>query len=124
MENPRRPPPSAEGRFAKTPFAHVLLYIREHGLDGSLSIDGPANGPMAGEHFFVFQQGALTQAWLASGLDRFGDLLVDLKLVAAANRADAEVILSAQQGLVGDVFLEMGLIDEETIPRVLREQKP
>lgn len=121
-DSARRPPPSAEGRFGKTPFAHVLLYIREHKLNGSLSIDGPANGPMAGEHFFVFEQGALAQAWLASGLDRFGDLLVELKLVAAANRADAEVILSAEQALVGDVFTEMGLIEAETVPRVLKEQ--
>ncbi len=122
VEKTRRPAPSAEGKFAKTPFAHVLLYIREHQLSGSLAIDGPANGPMAGEHFFVFEHGALAQTWIATGVDRLGDLLVDLKLVAAAHRADAEVILAAEQALVGEVFVEMGLVQPDTIPRVLREQ--
>ncbi len=122
MDKPRRPPPSAEGRFGKTPFAHVLLYVREHALSGTLSVDGPAGGPMAGEHFFVFERGELAQSWIATGIDRLGDLLVEMKLVAASSRRDAEVLLAAAPQLVGDAFVEMGVADHDAIARALREQ--
>jgi curved DNA-binding protein CbpA len=117
-----RPNPSAEGRFGKTPFAHVLLYIREHALSGTLSIDGPAGGGLAGEHFFAFENGSLAQSWIATGVDRLGDLLVEMKVVPNAARKDAEVVHHATKQLIGDVFVEMGLCDAAAIARGLVEQ--
>jgi curved DNA-binding protein CbpA len=117
-----RPHPSAEGRFGKTPFAHVLLYIREHALSGTLSIDGPAGGGLAGEHFFAFENGSLAQSWIATGVDRLGDLLVEMKVVPNAARKDAEVVHHATKQIIGDVFLEMGLCDAAAIARGLVEQ--
>lgn len=122
MTSPSRPHPTAEGRFGKTPFAHVLLYIRERALSGTLSVDGPAGGPLAGEHFFVFEQGALAQSWLATGLDKLGDLLVESKRMTAAARKDADVLLQSTQQLAGEVFIEMGICDERTIIETLVEQ--
>ncbi|MBL8685707.1 MAG: DnaJ domain-containing protein [Myxococcales bacterium] len=122
MTSPSRPHPTAEGRFGKTPFAHVLLYIRERALSGTLSVDGPAGGPLAGEHFFVFEQGALAQSWLATGLDKLGDVLVESKHMPAAARKDADVLLQSTQQLAGEVFVEMGLCDERAIIEALVEQ--
>jgi curved DNA-binding protein CbpA len=117
-----RPHPSAEGRFGKTPFAHVLLYIREHGLSGTLSIDGPAGGALAGEHFFVFENGSLAQTWIATGVDRLGDVLVETKVISNAARKDAEVVHHATKQIIGDVFVEMNLCDAAAIARGLAEQ--
>lgn len=122
MASASRPHPSAEGRFGKTPFAHVLLYIREHALSGTLSIDGPVGGALAGEHFFVFEQGSLAQSWIATGVDRLGDVLVDGKVITSAARKDAEVVHHATKQLIGDVFVEMGLCDVGAISRGLAEQ--
>jgi curved DNA-binding protein CbpA len=117
-----RPHPSAEGRFGKTPFAHVLLYIREHGLSGTLSIDGPGGGALAGEHFFVFENGSLAQSWIATGIDRLGDILVETKVIPNAARKDAEVVHNATKQLIGEVFVEMNLCDAAAIARGLAEQ--
>ncbi len=122
MASASRPHPSAEGRFGKTPFGHVLLYIREHALSGTLSIDGPAGGALAGEHFFSFETGSLAQSWVATGVDRLGDLLVELKVITSAARKDAEVVHHATKQLIGDVFVEMGLCDNAAIARALAEQ--
>ncbi|MFO0563745.1 MAG: DnaJ domain-containing protein [Polyangiales bacterium] len=122
MASASRPHPSAEGRFGKTPFAHVLLYIREHGLSGTLSIDGPAGGALAGEHFFVFENGSLAQTWIATGIDRLGDILVETKVIPNAARKDAEVVHNATKQLIGDVFVEMNLCDAAAIARGLAEQ--
>lgn len=122
MTRPSRPHPSAEGRFGKTPFAHVLLYIREHALSGTLAVDGPTSGPLAGEHFFVFERGSLAQSWIATGLDRLGDILLERKLINAQGRRDADVILAAAPQLTGDVYREMGLVDHDAIVRSLVEQ--
>jgi curved DNA-binding protein CbpA len=117
-----RPAPTAEGRFAKTPFAHVLLYIREHALSGTLSIDGPAEGKLAGEHLFVFARGSLVKTWIATGIDRLGDLLVEMKVLTDAARKDAEVIHNATGQRIGEVFVEMNLCDAASIARGLAEQ--
>jgi curved DNA-binding protein CbpA len=122
MDSEQRPHPSAEGTFDKTPFAHVLLYIRERALDGTLSIDGPADGPLAGEHFFVFERGALAQSWIASGIDRIGDLLCEGGTIPESKIQDAEVVLAAAPQLVGELYLEMELIEPDAIPTALREQ--
>ncbi len=122
MDSQQRPQPSAEGSFDKTPFAHVLLYIRERALDGTLAIDGPADGPLAGEHFFVFEKGALAQSWIATGLDRIGDLLCESGTVPEAKIQDAEVVLAAAPQLVGELYVEMGLVDPDTVSAALYEQ--
>jgi curved DNA-binding protein CbpA len=122
VTRPSRPHPSAEGRFGKTPFAHVLLYIREHALSGTLAVDGPTSGPLAGEHFFVFERGSLAQSWIATGLDRLGDILLERKLINAQGRRDADVILAAAPQLTGDVYREMGLVDQDAIVHSLVEQ--
>jgi curved DNA-binding protein CbpA len=122
VTSPSRPHPTAEGRFGKTPFAHVLLYIREHSLNGTLSVDGPAGGPLAGEHFFIFEQGALAQSWIATGVDKLGDLLVENKRVANAERKDVDTVLQSSKQLVGEIFVEMGLCDERTIVETLAQQ--
>lgn len=100
----------------------MLLYIREHALNGTLSIDGPPGGALAGEHFFAFERGALTQAWIATGVDRLGDLLVESKVIPNAARKDAEVVHQATRQLMGEIFVEMGLCDASAIARALTEQ--
>lgn len=100
----------------------MLLYIREHALNGTLSIDGPPGGALAGEHFFAFERGALTQAWIATGVDRLGDLLVESKVIPNAARKDAEVVHQATRQLMGEIFVEMGLCDASAIVRALTEQ--
>ncbi len=43
-----RPQPSAEGQLSRTPFAHVLLYMRERRLTGTLSVQAPETTPEIG----------------------------------------------------------------------------
>ena len=62
-----RPAPSAEGSLAKTPFAHVLLYVRDRQLDGTIAIQAASELPeLNGESLLTFEKGALTQMYLGS----------------------------------------------------------
>ena len=45
------PPPTAEGLLAKTPLAHVLVYVMERRMTGSLELRRPDGG--AGTVVFV-----------------------------------------------------------------------
>src|SRR5579863_5134157 len=74
-----RPAPTAEGTFAKTPFAHVLLYTREHGLTGTLAVQG--EGPaldLRGETLVAVEEGKLTAVRLPSRSDPIGSVLVEM----------------------------------------------
>lgn len=50
---PPRPDPLAQGTLARTPFAHVLVYIWEKRLTGTLAVQSPG-----GEDLVVFEEGA------------------------------------------------------------------
>lgn len=50
---PPRPDPLAQGSLARTPFAHVLVYIWEKRLTGTLAVQSPG-----GEDLVVFEEGA------------------------------------------------------------------
>ncbi|MDP3275428.1 MAG: DnaJ domain-containing protein [Deltaproteobacteria bacterium] len=117
-----RPTPTAEGRFARTPLAHLLVYIREHALSGSLAIEGPSIGNLAGEHLFVFEDGQLTAAHVATGLARFGELAVQLQWLASSELLDAEAMLTAAPQPIGALLTEMGVLTDAQVQTLLHMQ--
>ena len=51
--------PSAHGSLAKTPFAHLLLYLQARQLSGTLAIWPEAGAPKAGQERILFERGEL-----------------------------------------------------------------
>src|SRR4051812_39703857 len=112
-----RPTPTAEGAFAKTPCAHVLLYIRKRALKGTLMV---LSG--VGKAMFAFGKGLLSQARLktidlagGSTPDSLGEVLVDLRVVAAEAVQASVVRISRGDGLQGQILVENGDCDARAI---------
>ena len=74
MSTASLPEPLAEGDLGRTPFAHLLLYVRQHALTGSLVIWDPSVGEERPKQDRIrFESGAPVRGRLlesASRLDR------------------------------------------------------
>lgn len=70
--------PSASGSLERTPLSHVLLYVLDRGLGGTLVLTEPSAGaddePV--EHFVYFRRGIPTKAHTASRVAALGSMLV------------------------------------------------
>jgi tetratricopeptide (TPR) repeat protein len=118
-----RPTPTAEGTLARTPFAHVLMYLRERKLSGTLAIQCPLSaGDLGGECLLAFEQGQLAQIKLPRVLDPLGAVLREMGAITDDQLHESLARLAAREGLQGDILVAMGACDAATIERGLRAQ--
>ncbi len=118
-----RPAPTAEGQLSKTPFAHVLLYMRERKLSGTLSVQAPAALPdVGGESLLAFESGALAQVRLPTVVDPLGFVLREMGLIDDAALNESLARLARREGLQGEILRKMKVCDEATIEAGLRSQ--
>ncbi|MEI8254627.1 MAG: hypothetical protein WCJ30_03050 [Deltaproteobacteria bacterium] len=118
-----RPAPTAEGQLSKTPFAHVLLYMRERELSGTLSIEARASIPeVGGESLLAFDRGALAQMRLPIVVDPLGFVLREMGLIDEAALNDSLGRLARREGLQGEILRKLNACDDAAIENGLREQ--
>lgn len=118
-----RPSPTAEGNLSRTPFAHVLLYIRERKLTGTLAVHCTAEvSDLIGESLLTFEHGELTQVRLPRVLDPLGVLLHEHGRIHAEQLEESRIRLAAREGLQGEILVAMGACDHATIEWGLRLQ--
>ena len=112
-----RPAPSASGNFAKTPFAHVVLHIRERGLTGTLAVQ-LTDTDLAGESLLAFERGAIAQVRLPQVVDPLGVILHELNVIDAHQLEESLLRMAAGQGLQGEILVAMGACTPDVIKRV------
>jgi tetratricopeptide (TPR) repeat protein len=117
MSADRRPKPLAEGNFKKTPFAHILVYLYEKELDGSLEIHSSTDVVTV----FV-REGTPAKVRSSIKGKGLGHLLHDLKLVTEDQLRAAQHQMTRQGGLMGEILVRMGAVDAAGMIRGLREQ--
>jgi tetratricopeptide (TPR) repeat protein len=119
-----RPAAMAEGNLAKTPFAHVLLYVRERRLTGTLAVQAPADAPheLDGESLLRLDRGALAQVRLPRVLDPLGFVMRELGLISDEALHESLARLAAGEGLQGDILRALGACDAAAVERGLRTQ--
>ena len=71
--------PTARGTLGVTPLAHVLVYMLDHALTGSIVFREPGEI----DHVLYFQLGAVSKVQIARPTSRIGDELVGSGLVTA-----------------------------------------
>jgi hypothetical protein len=103
-------PPTAEGDLQKTPLPHLLVYMADRRLTGSLWLQEPSGA----EHVVRFEWGAPVHAVAPDGYAMFGELLVDSAIVSQKVVDHA----LAMKGLLGDVLILTGHADGETLERM------
>ena len=117
-----RPAPSANGTLAKTPLVHLLLYVLDKKLSGSLELAAP-DGRAAS---VVLVGGQPAKVRTIEPALRLGRVLADLGLIAEEplTRALAELAKPRASGprLLGEVLVAQGALDAVRLRRGLHEQ--
>jgi len=108
---------TATGSFAKTPFAHVLVYLHTRELSGTLEIrDGEQQ-----DHVY-FQKGCPAKVRSSEPVEPLGRVLLDMGLVDEDSYNQSLQALAQGQGLQGQILMSMGAINMPALIRGLKEQ--
>src|SRR4051812_24419249 len=112
------PPPTAQGTLAKTPFPHLLLYVLERQLTGSIELTAPS-----GERATVLVlEGFPSKARTTESVAYLGDVMVDHGLLTKEQLSPTLERLTAEKHLHGIIMKELGLIDDAKLLEGLRLQ--
>lgn len=105
------PPPTAEGLLAKTPLAHVLVYVMERRMTGSLELRRPDGG--AGT--VVFVEGIPQKARTSDGVATLGAILVEHRVITPEQAAQSIEQRFSTGVLQGQILVTMGVIGHDTL---------
>jgi curved DNA-binding protein CbpA len=109
---------TAEGNLQATPFGHLLVYLLDRGLTGSLVLQETSGD----KHAIWFETGAPAKVKTARPVTYLGQVLVEQRAITR------EVYERTLQGalrerrLHGEVLLETGAVDARRLRDALREQ--
>jgi DnaJ-domain-containing protein 1 len=109
---------TATGNLQATPFGHLLVYLLDRGLTGTLVLEEPSGD----KHAIWFDAGAPAKVKTATPVTYLGQVLVEQRAITR------EVYERTLQGalrervLHGQVLLETGAIELRTLKDALREQ--
>lgn len=118
IEEPARPAPAAEGTFAKTPFVHLLVYVLDQRLTGTVTFYPPEEL----SHDVYFEQGVPAKIRTGAMIWPLDRVLVNLRLVDEAKLNEALVEISKTKMLLGRHLVARGLCGREDVLRALRLQ--
>jgi len=110
--------PTATGTLQATPFGHLLVYLLDRGLTGSLVLEEPKGD----KHAIWFETGAPAKVKTATAVTYLGQILVEQRAITR------EVYERTLQGalherrLHGQVLLATGAIEVKVLRDALREQ--
>ncbi len=117
-ETPPSLAPSARGTLASTPLVHVLVYMFDHAVTGSVELSEPDGI----RHRIYFRRGAPVKVRVGRLVSPLGELLVADGLVDADGAA-AAVEESKRLGLrLGEFFVSEGVLTRAELGRALEAQ--
>ncbi len=105
---PPLPPPSAKGTLATTPMVHVLVYMLDHSLTGSVLFQEPGNI----EHVMYFRRGAPAKVCAGRMVAPLGEELTSAGLISG-DRATESLEAAKRLGVLFGEYL----VGERTISR-------
>ncbi len=107
----------AKGNFSQTPFSHILVYLLEKKLNGTLEIRTNDS-----EITVYFRKGTPAKVRSTIPCRNLGNVLQQLKLITddQLNACDEEI--AENGGLQSDVLLRLGVIDTPDLVKGLKQQ--
>jgi curved DNA-binding protein CbpA len=112
-----RPEPIAEGTFTKTPFSHILIYLMERKLMGTLEVVG------AKDNVTVYFREGMPAKVKSSVKDKgLGQILLDLGQITLDQLRMCQQEMNARGGFAGEILLQQGVIEATGLIRGLRSQ--
>lgn len=106
-----------EGHLDEVPIYDVLMAVQRSQATGRLTIQ-----EAAGENHMYFMRGQPVGVELAEMLHPLGQLLLELGRINGAAYVKAQRLISEAQRLPGQVFKELGVLDESSLKEVLSIQ--
>lgn len=117
-----RPAPTANGTLAKTPLVHLLLYVLDKKLSGTLDLRTPDKRSAS----VVFVAGQPGKVRTSEPVAYLGRVLLELGFLTEeqVTRSLAELAKQKASGsrLHGDLLLGQGIIDQAKLSKGLNEQ--
>ncbi len=110
--------PTARGTLGATPLAHVLVYMLDHALTGSIVFREPDDL----SHILHFQLGAVSKAQIARPSSRIGDELVAGGLVSRATINEAVDGARRLGVLLGEYLVGHDLVARAALSKALEAQ--
>jgi HD-GYP domain-containing protein (c-di-GMP phosphodiesterase class II) len=110
--------PTARGTLGATPLAHVLVYMLDHALTGSIVFREPDD--LA--HILHFQLGAVSKVQIARPSSRIGDELVAAGLVSRATINEAVDGARRLGVLLGEYLVGHDLVARGALSKALEAQ--
>jgi curved DNA-binding protein CbpA len=122
-QSANRPTPTANGKLAKTPFVHLLLYALEKKLDGTIELVAPDRRCAT----VVFARGEPTKVRTSEAVAYLGEVLQDLGYIDRARLDQSLAALSKQKAaggerLHGALLVATGAIQSGQLRAGLAEQ--
>jgi curved DNA-binding protein CbpA len=113
--------PTAEGSLEKTPFVHLLVYVADRMLSGSMVLTEP-NRPEGGEHTIYFFQGSASKVRTGEPIAHLGRVLFELGFITEKDLNLSLMELADGGELHGEVLVRRGTIDRSKLMRALAAQ--
>ena len=117
MTTAAKPEPKAQGSFSKTPFSHILVYLVDRSMSGTLVVKDDHN-----EVIVYFQDGTPAKVKTTVPGRTLGIVLRKLGMVPEQSLKQAEETAVQTADLLGRVLIANGAIDAPSLIRGLRQQ--
>jgi hypothetical protein len=97
---------TARGTLGKTPLAHLLVYVLDHSLTGTLVITPLDGGAI--QHGVYFELGSAVRAWIPPGVAPLGAMLVECGYLGQEQLGDPSLFLASDNEPVLEAELVRG----------------
>ncbi len=114
--------PTAEGTLAKTPFPHLLVYMADRALTGTVVLTTPRDGEPAAMNGICFREGAPSKVRVADAVHHLGRVLLELGLIDDDGLNASLATLAETKMLHGELLVRTGRIDKAGLVAGLRAQ--
>jgi len=122
MQNPAPaalPEPVARGTLAGRPLAHLLIYLLEHALSGTLVLEGDGKAFVR----ISLVQGRVADIQTSEAVAYLGHILFESGVIDAEQLNSSLAVVAATRRLHGQVLLGAGLIRADQLSTALRLQR-
>ena len=110
--------PTAEGTLKRTPLVHLFVYMLDRRLTGTTCFVDPDEVV----HGIYFTGGVPAKVWTGTMVAPLDRVILDLGLLDETTLRDSLREISKRRVLHGRHLIQRGLLDRETVMRVLRHQ--
>ncbi|MGZ3419246.1 MAG: J domain-containing protein [Polyangiales bacterium] len=114
--------PTAQGVLAKTPLAHLIVYCLERKLKGALILRPEGNDDNSAADVLTLVDGCPAKIRISDPIEHLGRVLLEIGAIDDAAYNESLMALGRGEGLVGQILVAHGKIDQATLEKGMRTQ--